>query len=115
MSTSFFPLQSMPKCNAYVVLSVPKFAKWNGRTIVHHSSFLKTSGRSRFFVPSRLLKVVVCSVAGQHHFYAAPAPALSKNFDAAPAPVAPSSAPVAPDPAPTLLYTKATFLKRTKV
>jgi hypothetical protein len=39
-----------------------------------------------------------------HHFYAAPAP--SENFDAAPAPVA---------PAPTLLYSKAKFLKRTKV
>jgi hypothetical protein len=46
------------------------------------------------------------SVAEPHHFYAAPAPALapSENFDAAPAPAA-----------PTLLYSKATFLKRTKV
>jgi hypothetical protein len=34
-----------------------------------------------------------------HHFYAAPAP--GKNFDAA--------------PAPTLLYSKANFLKLTKV
>jgi hypothetical protein len=41
------------------------------------------------------------SVAEPHHFYAAPA--LGKNFDAAPPPAA---------PAPTLL-TK--FLKRTKV
>jgi hypothetical protein len=39
------------------------------------------------------------SVAEPHHFYAAPAP--GKNFDAA--------------PAPTLLYSKAKFLKRTKV
>jgi hypothetical protein len=42
------------------------------------------------------------SVAELHHFYAAP----GKNFDAAPA---------APAPAPTLLYSKAKFLKRTKV
>jgi hypothetical protein len=41
------------------------------------------------------------SVAEPHHFYAAPAP--GKNFDAAPA------------PAPTLLYSKVKFLKRTKV
>jgi hypothetical protein len=38
------------------------------------------------------------------HFYAAPAPGT--NFDAAPA---------APAPAPTLLYSKAKFLKLTKV
>jgi hypothetical protein len=43
------------------------------------------------------------SVAEPHHFYAAPAP--GENFDAAPAPA----------PAPTLLYNKAKFLKRTKV
>jgi hypothetical protein len=41
------------------------------------------------------------SVAEPHHFYAAPAP--GENFDAALA------------PAPTLLYSKAKFLKRTKV
>jgi hypothetical protein len=41
------------------------------------------------------------SVAEPHHFYAAPAP--GENFNAAPA-----------APAPTLLYTKAKFLKRTK-
>jgi hypothetical protein len=41
------------------------------------------------------------SVAEPHHFYAAP----GENFDAAPAPV----------PAPTLLYSKAKFLKLTKV
>jgi hypothetical protein len=44
------------------------------------------------------------SFAEPHHFYAAPAP--DKNFDAAPAPAA---------PAHTLLYSKAKFLKRTKV
>jgi hypothetical protein len=43
------------------------------------------------------------SVVEPHHFYAAPAPAPGENFDAAPA------------PAPTLLYSKANFLKRTKV
>jgi hypothetical protein len=42
------------------------------------------------------------SVATPHHFYAAP----GKNFDAAPAALA---------PAPTLLYSKAKFLKLTKV
>jgi hypothetical protein len=46
------------------------------------------------------------SVAEPHNFYAAPAP--GKNFDAAPDPVAPA-------PAPTLLYSKEKFLKRTKV
>jgi hypothetical protein len=45
------------------------------------------------------------SVAEPHHFYAAPAP--GENIDAAPA------APAAP--APTLLYSKAKFLKRTQV
>jgi hypothetical protein len=45
----------------------------------------------------------VFSVAEPHHFYAAPAP--GENFDAAPAPA----------PSPTLLYSKAKFLKRTKV
>jgi hypothetical protein len=47
---------------------------------------------------------VIGSVAEPHHFYAAPAPGV--NFDAAPAALA---------PAPTLLYSKAKFLKRTKV
>jgi hypothetical protein len=42
------------------------------------------------------------SVVEPHHFYAAP----GENFDVAPA---------APAPAPTLLYSKAKFLKRTKV
>jgi hypothetical protein len=46
------------------------------------------------------------SVAEPHHFYAAPAP--GKNFNAAPAPAARA-------PAPTLFYSKAKFLKRTKV
>jgi hypothetical protein len=54
---------------------------------------------------------VSTSVAETHHFYAAPAP--GENFDAAPAPSAP--APSAPAPAPTLLYSKAKFLKRTQV
>jgi hypothetical protein len=44
---------------------------------------------------------ILSVVAEPHHFYAAPAP--GKNFDAAPA------------PAPTLLYSKAKFLKGTKV
>jgi hypothetical protein len=48
------------------------------------------------------------TVAELHHFYAAPAPAPGENFDAAPAPAALA-------PAPTLLYNKAKFLKRTKV
>jgi hypothetical protein len=43
--------------------------------------------------------LVNISVAEPHHFYAAPAP--GENFYAA--------------PAPTLLYSKAKFLKRTKV
>jgi hypothetical protein len=51
---------------------------------------------------------VLTSVAEPHHLYAAPAPAPApgENFDAAPA---------APAPAPTLLYSKAKFLKRTKI
>jgi hypothetical protein len=62
---------------------------------------------------------ILTSVAEPHHFYAAPAP--GENFDAAPAPAAPAApaptapAPAAPAPAPTLLYSKAKFLKRTKV
>jgi hypothetical protein len=47
------------------------------------------------------------SVAEPHHFCAAPAP--GKNFAAAPAPAVPALA-----PAPTLLYSKAKFSKRTK-
>jgi hypothetical protein len=53
---------------------------------------------------------VVGSVAEPLHFYAAPAPAPGKNFDAAPDPAA-----LAPAPAPTLPYSRAKFLKRTKV
>jgi hypothetical protein len=49
-----------------------------------------------------ILSPVLSSVAEPHYFYAAPAP--GENFDAAPA---------AADPAPTLLYSKAKFLKRT--
>jgi hypothetical protein len=47
---------------------------------------------------------VATSIVELHHFYAAPAP--GENFYAVPA---------APAPAPTLLYNKAKFLKRTKV
>jgi hypothetical protein len=54
---------------------------------------------------SGTLSNVVFSVAEPHHFYAAPALAPGKNFDAAPAPA----------PAPTLLYSKEKFLKQTKV
>jgi hypothetical protein len=46
------------------------------------------------------------SVVEPHHFYTAPAP--GENFEAAPTPAAPA-------PAPTLLYSKTKFLKRTKV
>jgi hypothetical protein len=45
------------------------------------------------------LVIIFTSVAEPHHFYAAPAP--GKNFDAA--------------PTPTLLFSKAKFLKLTKV
>jgi hypothetical protein len=48
----------------------------------------------------KVSKSLRISVAEPHQFYAAPAPV--KNFDAAPA---------APAPAPTLLYSKAKFLK----
>jgi hypothetical protein len=48
--------------------------------------------------------LVLFSVAEPHQFYAATAPAPGKNFDAA-------LAPAAPAPAPTLLYSKAKFLK----
>jgi hypothetical protein len=51
-----------------------------------------------------VLHMVRNSVAEPHHFYAAPDPAPGKNFDAAPA-----------APAPTQLYRKTKFLKRTKV
>jgi hypothetical protein len=48
--------------------------------------------------------IVAASVAEPPHFYAA----LGVNFDAAPDPAAPAQA-------PTLLYSKTKFLKRTKV
>jgi hypothetical protein len=48
-----------------------------------------------------VLCTVTNSVVEPHHFYSAPAP--GKNFDAAPV------------TAPTLLYSKAKFLKLTKV
>jgi hypothetical protein len=53
-----------------------------------------------------LIQLEITSVAEPHHFYAAPALAPGKNFDAAPA---------APAPAPTLLYSMVKFLKQTKV
>jgi hypothetical protein len=56
---------------------------------------------------ARISHIEKCSIAEPHQFYAAPAPAQRKNFDAAPA------APV--PPAPLLLHTKPKFLKRTKV
>jgi hypothetical protein len=56
-------------------------------------------GQIRYRIKKNYL---ISSVAEPHHFYAAPAP--GENFDAAPA-----------APAPTLLYSKAKFLKRTKV
>jgi hypothetical protein len=49
---------------------------------------------------------IVISVAEPHHFYAAPDPAPGENFDATLDPAA---------PAPTLLYSKAKFLKLTKL
>jgi hypothetical protein len=52
---------------------------------------------------NRILKI---SVAEPHNFYAAPTPAPGKYFDAAPAPAT---------PAPTLLYSKTTFLNLTVV
>jgi hypothetical protein len=64
--------------------------------------------------PSALSEIMIrigitgTSVAEPHHFYAAPAP--GENFDAAPAMAAP-----APALALTLLYSKAKFLKQTKV
>jgi hypothetical protein len=51
------------------------------------------------FIITLLREGVHASVAEPHHFCAAPAP--GKNFGAAPAPA----------PAPTLLYSKAKFLK----
>jgi hypothetical protein len=50
-----------------------------------------------FFQNFWVMNILFSSVAEPHHFYAPPAP--GKNFDAAPA------------PAPTLLYSKAKFLK----
>jgi hypothetical protein len=46
-----------------------------------------------------LTSLVSTNVAEPHHFYAAPTPVPGENLDAA--------------PAPTLLYSKAKFLKRT--
>jgi hypothetical protein len=65
------------------------------------NSFSDDSADTNTFLKRCSDTLIKTSVAEPHHFYAAPAP--GKNFDAAPA------------PAPTLLYSKAKFLKRTKV
>jgi hypothetical protein len=64
----------------------------------HKQYWLKYQNMIDFLYFSRN-SYVLSSVAEPHHFYAAPAP--GENFDAAPA------------PAPTLLHSKAKFLKRT--
>jgi hypothetical protein len=56
-------------------------------------------------IPSNKTQVRLIQCCGAASFYAAP----GLNFDAAPAALAASA------PAPTLLYGKAKFLKRTKV
>jgi hypothetical protein len=80
---------------------------WNGKTEPVPS---RDGGGGSRQIPTQTTLKVYCneknSVAEPHHFYAAPAP--GKNFDAAPAPLAPA-------PAPTLFYCKAKFLKRPKV
>jgi hypothetical protein len=58
------------------------------------------------FSPSKSTIALSSGVAEPHHFYATPASAPEKSFDAAPVPAA---------PAPTLLYSKAKFLKQTEV
>jgi hypothetical protein len=64
------------------------------------SEILMQSIFQTLFLSKNCIKFLVSSsVAKPHHFYAAPAP--GKNFDAA--------------PAPTLLYSKIKFLKRTTV
>jgi hypothetical protein len=70
----------------------------------HLICYLVMSSGVVIWIVSWIVLLVVISVTEPHHFYAAPDP--GKNFDAAPA---------APAPAPTLLYSKAKFLKRTKV
>jgi hypothetical protein len=67
------------------------------------SKILVVKIKYSIFCPPRRL-CLETSVAELHHFYAAPA--LVENFDAAPALAA---------PAPALLYSKAKFVKRTKV
>jgi hypothetical protein len=75
--------------------------------LFHFPTFLQCcgsgSGIRPFFWPEDQgsgKKIFHPDVVEPHHFYAAPDPALDKNFDAAP---------LAPDP--TLLYSKAKFLK----
>jgi hypothetical protein len=58
---------------------------------------MKMVGARAAIIDRLRLRNTESSVAEPHHFYAAP----GKNFD--------------PAPAPTLLYSKAKFLKRTKV
>jgi hypothetical protein len=72
---------------------------------------LKNETKCNSFLPIQL--IFSASVAEPHHFYAAPDPALGKNFDAALALAAPAAP--APAPVPTLLYSKTKFLKQTKV
>jgi hypothetical protein len=71
-------------------------------------SICMSQSRIKFFTQcwNRMKLIRLCtttlyldSVTEPHHFYAAPAPGT--NFD--------------PAPAPTLLYSKAKFLKRTKI
>jgi hypothetical protein len=85
-----------------LILSICGCIRW--RYCLKSWFWLTAEDKLGLFMASKI------SVAEPHHFYAAPvpAPAPGENFDAAPA------AP-APVPAPTLLYSKAKFLKRTKV
>jgi hypothetical protein len=52
-------------------------------------------------IRQKFTKISPFFCAEPHHFYAAPAPPINKSFVAA--------------PAPDLLYSKAKFLKQTKV
>jgi hypothetical protein len=70
----------------------------SNRIYSEKSVYIQVEPKSQRYILS-----ILSSVAEPHYFYAAPAP--GKNFDAAPAD---------PAPAPTLLYSKAKFLKRTK-
>jgi hypothetical protein len=86
------------------------------RTSYLSNETIKRTQNSHETIPLNLLvhKIVLTttilfySVAEPHHFYAAPA--LGKNFDAAPAP-----APAPPTPAPIPPLTEPTFLKQAEV